>query len=208
MIIGVTGGVGAGKSEVLRFLHDEFHAVILEMDAIGRKLMEPGEACYDRICELFGKEAVKEDGTLDRTYIANIVFHDPDKLEELNGIVHPAVRAYCDRVIRETEKRESAPIILESAILLDAGYDTVCDEVWYIYADEKTRARRLRISRGYSGERIRAVMQSQKSEEFFREHADFVLDNSGSLEEMKQQIRERFAASKLQNTETEERPGT
>ncbi|MBQ6469524.1 MAG: dephospho-CoA kinase [Lachnospiraceae bacterium] len=208
MIIGVTGGVGAGKSEVLRFLHDEFHAVILEMDAIGKKLMEPGEACYDRICDLFGNEAVKEDGTLDRPYIANIVFHEPDKLEALNSIVHPAVREYCDCVIRETQNQEKALIILESAILLDAGYDTVCDEVWYIYTDEKTRARRLRISRGYSDERIRAVMSSQKSEEFFREHADFVLENSGSLEEMKQQIRERFAASKLQNTETEERPGT
>ena len=192
MIIGITGGVGAGKSEVLRFLREEYDAMVLEMDAIGREVMEPDGICFERICSLFGPDAVREDGHLNRAFIADIVFHDPKKLEELNQIVHPAVREYCDRKIREAEKDAVPYIVMESAILLDAGYDAVCDEIWYIFAQEPVRAERLRAARGYSDERIRAVMKTQKSDAFFREHADFIVDNSGSLEEMKQQIKERL----------------
>jgi len=192
MIIGITGGVGAGKSEVLRFLREEYDALVLEMDAIGREVMEPDGICFERICSLFGPDAVMEDGRLDRAYIADIVFHNPHKLDELNQIVHPAVREYCGKKILEAEKNDVPYIVMESAILLDAGYDAVCDEIWYIYAKEEVRAERLRAARGYSGERIRAVMKTQKSDGFFREHADFIVDNSGTIEEMKQQIRERL----------------
>ena len=192
MIIGITGGVGAGKSEVLKFLKEEYGAMILEMDAIGREVMEPDGICFHKVVGLFGEEILNKEGCFDRAKIAGIVFRDPEKLEALNGIVHPAVRAFCDQKIREAAEENIPYVVMESAILLDAGYEAVCDEVWYIYADEKVRAARLRESRGYSAERIRSVMASQKSDAFFREHTDFTVDNSKDLAYMKKQIIERL----------------
>ena len=192
MIIGVTGGVGAGKSTVLAILKEEYRALVIEMDAVGKMLMEPDGPCFGPTAALFGNACVREDGTLDRAAIADIVFHDGEMLEKLNGIIHPAVRAYTDEKIEEARKSDISYIVLESALLLDAGYDAVCDEVWYIYAAPEVRAERLMKSRGYSKERIRAVMDAQKDDAFFRSRADFIVDNSGDVEETKEQIQERL----------------
>ena len=196
MIIGITGGVGAGKSTVLEYLKERFGARIIEMDAVGKMLMEPGKACYEPVVSLFGEGIILPDGRLDRAAIAAVVFNNAEMLEQLNGIVHPAVRAYADRAVSQAVRDGIGYIVLESAILIEAGYDSVCDEIWYIFADEKTRAQRLRVTRGYSDERIEAVMRSQKQDDYYRSHAGFVIDNSGTLEDMHAQVDKRLAEAK------------
>ncbi len=184
-VIGITGGVGAGKSQVLALLREYFGAEVILADEIGRELMEPDGACFHPVVELFGQEVVREDGMLDRQMIAGIIFQDKEMLEKQNAIIHPAVKK---EIVRRCEKVQAEWIAVEAALLLEAHYEDICGEVWYIYADEKTRRERLRENRGYSDERIDAVMENQLSEAEFRAGCHRVIDNSKSLDWTKEQI--------------------
>lgn len=184
-VIGITGGVGAGKSQVLSLLKEYFGAAVILADEIGRELMEPDGPCFHPVVELFGQEAVREDGTLDRQMIAGIVFRDKEMLKKQSAIIHPAVKR---EIVRRCERAREQWIAVEAALLLEAHYEDICDEVWYIYADEKTRRERLREKRGYSDERIDAVMGNQLSEAEFRAGCHRVIDNSKSLDWTREQI--------------------
>ncbi|MBQ6376317.1 MAG: dephospho-CoA kinase, partial [Lachnospiraceae bacterium] len=187
-IIGVTGGVGAGKSEVLRYLEEAYGARIIKLDDVARALQEVGGACYDGMRELFGEGALLPDGSLDRAAIAKRVFADADLKEKLNTLIHPAVKEETGRLIRSAQSEGCALLVLEAALLIEEHYDAFTDEMWYIYADEATRYSRLIDSRGYSRERIRNMMKSQLTEEQFRAASQTVIDNSGSFAETKKQI--------------------
>ena len=187
-IIGVTGGVGAGKSTVLEMLKQEFGAELLVADEIGKRLMEPDGACFRPVAELFGREILTETGGLDRKKIAELVFQDRDRLTALNQIIHPAVRAEIEKRLSDLERDGKETAVIESAILLEAGYEEICGEIWYIYADCETRIRRLEASRGYSRKKCLEVMSNQLPEETFREKATAVIDNSGDAARTKEQI--------------------
>lgn len=177
-VIGVTGGVGVGKSQVLDLLKNKFGAEVILADDVGRQVMEPDGCCFKAVAELFGPRSVKADGTLDRAWIAGQIFHDKELLEKQNGIIHPAVKA---EIIRRCESSIAKFVAVEAALLLEAHYEDVCDEFWYIYADEETRRNRLKASRGYSDDRIDSVMANQLSEEAFRSGCSRVIDNSGDF---------------------------
>lgn len=184
-VIGITGGMGAGKSQVLSLLKENFGAEVIAADEVGRELMEPDGTCFLPVAELFGPAVIKADGTLDRAMIAGIIFRDKEMLERQNAIIHPAVK---EEIVHRCRSSKAKWVAVEAALLLEAHYEDVCDEFWYIYADENTRRRRLRESRGYTDERIDAVMNSQLTDEQFRCGCDRVIDNSGSLTETKVQI--------------------
>ena len=192
-VIGITGGVGAGKSQVLTFLKNEFGAEVILADEVGRELMEPGGACYRPVIELFGPGVVKTDGTLDRQMIAGIIFRDKAMLERQNQIIHPAVKM---EISRRCEESRADMVAVEAALLLEANYEDICDEFWYIYADEETRRMRLKLARGYSDERINAVMSNQLTDEAFRAGCRRVIDNSGYFAKTERQIRAALAALK------------
>lgn len=178
-VLGITGGVGAGKSTVLSWLKEKHGAFILEADAVAHQLQQPGEACYDRIVEAFGDEIRTPDQGIDRGLLGAIVYADREKLELLNGIVHPAVKTFIRGKIAK-EKGKSSLIVIEAALLIEDHYEELCDEMWYIYADVPTRTKRLMTSRGYSPEKIRQIMNNQLSEEVFRSRCAAVIDNSDS----------------------------
>jgi len=185
-VIGITGGVGAGKSQVLSFLKNEFGAEVILADEVGRELMEPGGGCFRPVVELFGPGVVKSDGTLDRQMIAGIIFRDKKMLEKQNQIIHPAVKA---EIRRRCAKSRADIVAVEAALLLEAHYEDVCDEFWYVYADEETRRRRLKSDRGYSDERINAVMSNQLTDTAFRTGCQRVIDNSGEFADTERQIK-------------------
>ncbi|MGX8728125.1 MAG: dephospho-CoA kinase [Lachnospiraceae bacterium] len=191
--LGITGGVGSGKSRVLSYLYEKYQAVVVEMDQVGRELMEPSGACYEDVFALF-PEALTEDGRLDRGVIAKAVFGNPERLAALNGVIHPAVRRAVAERMAFAEKEGKPLFVMESAILLEAGYADICQDIWYVYADREVRKRRLRESRGYSDERSESVMASQLSEEEYRKGCSFVLDNSGDFEATAAEIDERLLA--------------
>ncbi len=185
-IIGITGGVGAGKSAVLSYLGSRYGARILQADEIGRLLQAPGEPCYEQIKGTFGEGILREDGTIDREKLGGIVYADRARLSELNAIVHPAVKA---RIRQEIASEKTAPLfVIEAALLLEDHYEEICEEIWYIYAAESVRAARLASSRGYSAEKIRQIMDNQLSDQEFRSRCSRVIDNSGTFDRTGEQI--------------------
>lgn len=200
--IGITGGVGAGKSTVLDFLESRYRACVIQADRVGHLVMEPGQACYEPVIRLFGKEVIKkEDKTIDRRYISGIVFSQPDMLEKLNGIIHPAVKSHILGLLKEKQAEGREIAVVEAALLLEENYQEFCDEVWYVHTEKEIRIKRLMESRGYSRERSEDIIKNQASEKFFRENTDFTVDNSGEPENTKRQIEERMLLLKRKGCE-------
>lgn len=183
-VLGITGGVGAGKSTILDYLEEHYKARVIQADAVGRLLQQPGQECHRRIAEAFGSGILQEDGTLQRSALAEIVFQDEEKLRLLNEIVHPAVKEYiAGEIQREADRGQVPFVVIEAALLLEDHYDVICDEIWYIYTDPAVRTRRLMASRGYSGAKVREIMANQLSEEEYRAGCQFVIDNSSNFVE-------------------------
>ena len=189
-VIGVTGGVGAGKSTVLGILEKEFDAYVIQADLLGHVLMEPGEECYDAVIALFGKEIIKKDKTIDRRRISDVVFTDKDMLLKLNGIIHPAVKQRILRLISEQREAGRKLCVVETALFLEERYQEFCDKVWYVYTEEEIRIQRLMESRGYSRDKSLGIIRNQVSDQVFRENTDYVIENNGDLEDTRRQIRE------------------
>ena len=153
--IGITGGVGAGKSEILGYLAKKPDTRVMLADEIAHELMSPGTACYDKISETFGTEDIfLPQGGLDRGKLAAVIFSDEAKRRQMNAIVHPAVRVYVEKeAAREKQGGKRKLLVLEAALLIEEHYDEICDELWYIYTREDIRRERLMASRGYSTEK-------------------------------------------------------
>lgn len=188
--IGITGGVGSGKSEVLRFLREEYGAEILIADEIGHEQMEPGTLGYEKIRAEFGEDILEESGRIDRKKLGAVVFPDPDKLARLNAIIHPAVGRVIEARLRAAEAEGISFAVVEAAILLESGLGEGLDEIWYVYAERETRIRRLMANRGYNREKCLSIMGNQMEEADFRKACDVVIDNSNTWEETIHAIRE------------------
>lgn len=189
LIIGITGGVGAGKSSVLDYIEEKCKCRIILADDVGNKVKLPGEICYNRLVELLGSDILDEKGYIDKARMAAAIFSDSELLLQVNAIIHPAVEEYILGEIRkEKEADELDFFFVEAALLIECGYGAHVDELWYIYASEEVRRKRLKESRGYSDEKISGIMQGQLAEEEFRKACAVVIDNSGDLEETKKQI--------------------
>lgn len=186
-VLGITGGVGSGKSQVLAYLETRYHASVCQMDEVAKQLQKKGTPCYREIVREFGTEIAGPDGELDRVRLGAAVFSDAGKRKILNRIVHPAVLEEVSRDIAEKESRGVKLYVVEAALLPDVGRE-LCDELWYVYAAEEVRRRRLKDSRRYSDEKITRMIESQPPEERFRQVCTAVIDNSGSFEDTKKQI--------------------
>ena len=190
--IGITGGVGAGKSAVLDYLATKPGVRVMLADEIAHELMEPGTDCYEQIRKTFPNEDIyREDDHFDRMKLAKVIFSDEKKRVQMNEIVHPAVKRY---VIAEADRgrQEGKPalLVLEAALLIEEHYDEICDELWYIYTREDVREARLMESRGYSKEKVQQIFASQLKEAEYRRHCSIVIDNNAGLAEMQHQIDE------------------
>lgn len=187
-VIGITGGVGAGKSTVLKYLQEAYGAVIIEADLVGHQVMEPGERAYEEIQKEFGREILKADGTIDRKILGEIVFSDKKRLDKLNQIVHPKVKYQIQEQIEKEKNAGTKILVIEAALLLEENYQQFCQEVWYIHTDDQIRCSRLKENRGYSEEKIAQIMCSQRSPEEFRKECQAEIDNSGSWEAMRSAV--------------------
>ena len=193
-IIGITGGVGAGKSTVLDHLEKQYNACVLQADKIGHLVMEPGGICYGQVIALFGKQIIKNDKTIDRKMVSDVVFAHEEMRQKLDDIIHPAVKSYILDKIEEQKKAGCTLMIVEAALLLEDHYDAFCDKVWYIHRDQEIRIERLMSSRGYTREKAENIIARQATEGFFREHADYIIQNNGDLDETWRQIEEGIRA--------------
>ena len=190
-VIGITGGVGSGKTEVLNLIDGMTKCVIIRADELAKSLEVRGEVCFDPLIELLGEGVLQENGEIDPKKMAQMIFaEESGKLrDKVNGIVHPAVKKRILSMIKEADNEKKAEFFfIEAALLIEDHYDLIVDELWYIYADENVRRQRLRDSRGYSDEKINRIMATQSSDEVFRKYCKFIVDNSGTLEDTRRQL--------------------
>lgn len=188
-IIGITGGIGSGKSTVLKLLREKYQAYIVEADKVAHELMEPGQEAYEKIKEAFPETIFNADGKINRTALGNLVFQNSDWLKRLNGIVHPAVKTWIINEIGQQKQNHICKLfVIEAALLIEDGYTEICDEIWYVYAEESVRVKRLIESRGYSLDKCRAVMQNQSEEAYYRKNTSAWIDNSSTFAETEKQV--------------------
>ncbi|MBR3041418.1 MAG: dephospho-CoA kinase [Eubacterium sp.] len=187
-IIGITGGIGAGKSCVLREIEVLDGTFVIEADKLAHTLLSPGHDCYTEVVSCFGKEILSEDQSIDRAVLRKLVMNSSEKLRQLNALVHPAVKKY---IVNDIEKKRDLGYkyyVIEAALLIQDGYRNICDEIWYIYADKDLRIDRLLKSRGYSRQTAEEFIKNQPEDEYFIENSDRVIDNSGTPEELRKVI--------------------
>ncbi len=187
-IIGITGGVGAGKTQILEYLNNRYGATICQTDAVGKKLQKKGTKCFEDIVACFGPEILDEKGELNREKLSGIVFTDSARLAKLNAIVHPAVQEEVEKKIAKEKRKNTNLFIIESALLIESHYDEMCDEVWYVHVDAQTRKKRLVYARGYDPKKVDDIIAAQLPKDMFMKHCDRVIDNSNIFEETQMQL--------------------
>lgn len=192
--IGITGGVGCGKSSLLEYIKNNYNCEIVMADDVGNKVKEPGERCYRQIIDLLGEAIIdvnSREGFIDKKAMAAAIFADEKLLKRVNDIIHPAVTEYIlqQRDLRKKEGKLDY-FFIEAALLIECGYRKYVDEMWFIYTKKELRTERLKKQRGYSDEKIESIMASQLTDEEFEAGCDFTIDNSFSLEESFRQIDE------------------
>lgn len=193
--IGITGGIGAGKSEILSYIRKHYICEIYLADEVAHLVKEPGTKCYEKLIELLGKEILSPDGQIDKGKMADRIFADAGLLEQVNDIIHPAVKEFLlEHLELAKQKGRTELFFVEAALLIEGGYRELVDEMWYIYASEDVRRTRLKQTRGYSDEKITHIMAKQLDEALFRKNCDFVIDNSGALEDSYRQIDKKLEA--------------
>lgn len=184
-VVGVTGGVGSGKSTVLSVLKETYGARIILADEVAHRLMEPGQEGYRQVAAALGPSVLKPDGTIDRRAMAQVIFTDGEARKTVNAIIHPMVWEEIRREIREAPE---SLIVVEAALVEENAHD-IYDEMWYVYTSREKRIRRLMDSRGYSREKCKDIMKSQFSEEEFRAVCTREINNGGTPDETRIQIR-------------------
>ncbi len=182
-VIGLTGGIGSGKSTVAQFFLDKGIPVI-DADKIGHACYLPGSKTFLEVVASFGKEIVAPDGNLDRKKLGAIVFKDADALNKLNSIVHPRMYQMMAEKIEAHRNVGESLVIMEAAILIEAGWTSLVDEVWVVTASENQVIKRVRERTGLPEEQIRSRIRSQMTNEDRTKQADRIIHNEGSLEEL------------------------
>lgn len=192
-VYGITGGAGTGKSEVIKMLQQNFGGCVIMSDEVARELMQKGNISYQLIVEYFGRDILMDDGEIDRKKLADHVFNNKEALEKVNSMTHPYVKDEIRKLIAEAEASgECRFVALESAILLECGYEDICDEFWYVYTKPEIRRQRMKETRNYSDEKVDSVMRNQQPDEVFFEQCSFVIKNNTTLSDVYAQLKKKL----------------
>ncbi len=198
IIIGITGGVGAGKTQVLSYIGEHYKCRIIRADEAAHLLEEPDKPCYEKLVRLLGTGILSNDRTIDKKKMAAAIFADEKLLDSVNKIIHPEVKKYIVQQIEYERRRGEADyFFIEAALLIEERYDLIADELWYIHSDEDIRRKRLSKERHYSAEKTDGIMKSQLSEAEFRSHCQRTILNNGDLEETYKQINKLMGEIKM-----------
>ncbi len=195
-IIGVTGGIGSGKSSVARILKD-LGAAVIDADVLAKSVTSAGGKAFDELVGYFGEEIVGDDGEIDRKKLAHAAFSDEEKLKMLNAITHKhiAEKIYDTvEVLKNTGKWDT--IVIDAPIPIEKGFIDLADEIWVVVADRETRIRRAMERSGYTYDEVAARIDSQMSEDEYLELADEVIRNGDSIEELEQTVVRLFLSKK------------
>jgi len=188
-VIGLTGGIGSGKSTVAQFLA-ELGAVILDADKIGHEVFRPDSGGWREIVAAFGKQILASDGNIDRKKLGDIVFGNAESLSRLNQIMHPRMYDVVKAQLEEYRRQGMRVVVLEAALLLETGWTSLVDEVWVTTASESTVLKRLEERTGLSQAESLARIRSQLPSAERARHADVVINTDCGLDESKSKVKE------------------
>jgi dephospho-CoA kinase len=182
-VVGLTGGIGTGKSVVAKIL-EQRGAVILDADRLGHEVYLPGRPAYDDIVTEFGPGVVAEDGTIDRKKLGPIVFSSPDNLARLNAITHPRMKEMIRDRLADLDRAGTKVAVLEAALLFDAGWDDLTDEVWVTVVEPQTAAERASDRSGIPvAQVLERIQKAQMASDERIRRSDVIIDTSGSLDD-------------------------
>lgn len=188
LTIGLTGGIGSGKSTVAKMLA-ELGAPSFDADKVGHEIYLPGTPAYHDVIAAFGNGIVAPDGTIDRKKLGPIVFADPAQLKRLEAIVHPRMFERMGQMVADMRaKGVKAPIVIEAAILIEAHWQPLFNEIWLVVAPREKVVQRVEAERGLKPEQTEARIKAQLSDDERRKHATLVIDNSGTIEELRVKV--------------------
>ena len=187
IVIGLTGGIGTGKTTVSKVLQ-ELGAEIIGADESGHEVYRRGTEAWREVVKAFGDGVLTVDGEVDRAKLAAIVFQDRDSLEQLNAIVHPRIRAAVEERLKELEGQGREVVVVEAALLVEANWDSLVDEVWVTIAPEDSVVERTKERNGLDSNAVQARVRSQAPQEEMLMHADAVIDNGGNPEQLRQKV--------------------
>lgn len=195
IVLGITGGVGSGKSKVLYDLKENYNAYIVEADKLAHELMLPGKTIYNQVVKAFGDEILSDGpaSNIDRKKLGDIVFNDREKLSLLDSISHPLVKENIVNQIKIAKEEGNIKLfVIEAALLIQDGYSEICDEIWYIWVEKEERIKRLMASRGYTREKCISMMKSQADDEYYKKYANFTINNQFDYTNSSNQLKARL----------------
>ena len=186
--IGLTGGIGSGKSAASSMLRD-LGAIVIDADKVGHEIYLPGRPAWQEIVDAFGRQFVAADGTIDRRKLGELVFADGAALSALNAIVQPRIAAdIASRIRAKREEGENAPIIVEAAVLIEAGWQWLVDEIWVVTVAPELAIERVMASRKLAREEVEKRIASQLSDAQRTREASCVINNDGTLDDLRAAI--------------------
>lgn len=193
-IIGLTGGIAAGKSTAAEILR-EFGATVIDADRLGHRSYEPGTPGFQKVVNAFGHDIVARDGTIDRRILGGKVFGAPGQLERLNAIVWPEIRSLIQDEVKQIRSQDTdSVIVLEAAVLLEAGWEDLCDEVWVVVTPVQTAVERLKERNGLSEDAAMARINAQMSNKERTDRADVKIENSSSEDQLRARVERAWKA--------------
>lgn len=199
LTIGLTGGIGSGKSTVTKILA-ELGAPIIDADKVGHAIYLPGGPAYDDMINAFGEGILATDRTIDRRKLGPIVFADPAALKRLNSIVHPKMFARMREMIDAMRAGgERKPIVIEAAILIEANWQPLFNEIWLVVASKERVIERVERDRAMAREQTEARIKAQLSDDERRKHAAFVITNDGTIDELRAKVTDAWRAALERN---------
>ena len=187
IVIGLTGGIASGKSAVATILSG-LGAGVIDADSMGHQAFRPHTNTWRDVVDAFGKGILRQDDEIDRTKLAEIVFNDPESLEKLNMITHPAIRRMVEQAIETMRGQRVDVVVLEAALLIEANWIDLVDQVWVTVAPAAMVIKRLREKKGYTEAQSRARIRSQMPTAERKKHADVVIENDSDLPKLKEKV--------------------
>lgn len=189
LVIGLTGGIGTGKSTVSQTLAD-LGAVVINADLVGHEAYLPHQNVWQDVVDAFGQEILGPNDEVDRRKLGPIVFGNPEALQKLNSIVHPWMKRRMEQMIADEREKGTRVVVVEAAILVEANWTAIANQVWTLTASEDNVVKRVIGRNNFTEEQIRARIQSQTSDEVRAAAADVVIDANGTIDEVRAKTRE------------------
>lgn len=187
LTIGITAGIGAGKSEVLHYLEDKYGAYVIETDKLGHNILDRNDV-IDILVNEFGGDILGSDDKVDRIVLGKKCFDDSLMLKKLNAIIHPLVRKEIFNSMNIAKEKGYRLYVVEAALLIEGGYKSELNYIWYIGCDKAMRIKRLMANRGLSYEKCLSIIDKQLSETEFIKSCDIVIDNSTTIEALHKNV--------------------